>query len=238
VQTSLERFKVDERERISPLITQWAAELRELSSPRLTHALEQRLFAEVRRAYDEWIDAQEPAIAKAFAMLCERFSSNIQATIDELSSCSAALFNIAFNATGGESTWVRQSEFTYRFWREPVGLQILTGGFVCALPRFLGRTLIVARMRKLAADLVEVHAGRIRHEWEQRLYRSSKVFRAQLLEQMQAVIAAIEGALEQGLSIRHRGEVEAWRRRSELARELKEIGLLEARAKAVVEDHA
>lgn len=236
VQGSLNRFKDGARERVLTLTAEWVTELREVSSRQLTTALEQRLFSAIASIYDGWINVEEPKLAKAFKALCERFSLSIQGIIDELSTCSAALFDLPFEAAAGQSTWIRKSELTYRFWREPVGLQILTSSFVSALPRFLGRPLIVARMRKLALDLVEVQAGRIRHELEQRLVKSCQEFRTQLVQQMEAMSGGVERAIEQGLAIRHSGEMEAWRRRAELGRELKELAALESRADAILGD--
>ncbi len=236
VQGSLERFKQSQKERLPRLITEWAEDSGTLSSRQLTTALESRLLAEIRTAYDGWIQAQEAEIAKSFRALCERFSSSIYNTIDELSSYSASLFSVPFDPAAGESTWVTEFNFSYKFWYEPVGLQILTSTFVLALPRKIGHRLIVRRMLKRAADLVEMQTGRIRHAWEQRLNKSCAAFRRQLVGQIDAMIEGVERAIEHGLAMRRRGEVDGRRRKLESGREIKEIDGLETRAKAAI-DH-
>jgi hypothetical protein len=200
----------------------------------LQAALEQRSFAEIRSAYDGWLASEEPAIARAVDALCERFWSGIQGTIDDLHRYSATLFSVQFTPIEGTSVWKSESGFHYKFWYEPVGLQTLSFALVCALPAFIGHPLIVRRMQRVALDSIETQAGRIRHDFEERLKKSRQDFGRQLLGRIDAAITGIQVAIENGLAMRRRGDVEAGRRRIELRRTMEQVTCLEGRIKATV----
>jgi hypothetical protein len=89
-------------------------------------------------------------------------------------------------------------------------------------------------MRRRAADLVEMQAGRIRHDWSQRLEKSCQLFRQQLVAQIDAVIMGIESAIERAIAIRSQGEAEAATRGHGLARKLEQADTIERRALAAV----
>jgi GTP-binding protein EngB required for normal cell division len=227
IEPGLERFKSEERQRIVGFIEDWSHELRALPSRGFQDALEQKLSVEIRSAYDEWLAVEEPKVAQAFDRICSRYWSDIQQTVDDLLSYSAALFNVQFEAPAQASLWAQNSTFRYKFWHEPVGLQTLTSSIVLALPKRLGDRLIIGRMRRRAVDLVEIHAGRIRHDFEERLKRNVASFADQLLSRIEATVTGIEGAIRGGVIMRDRGEVRADRRRAELDATRQKLSVLE-----------
>jgi len=234
IEPSLERFKREERQRVLGFIDDWSHELRTLAPREFQDALEQKLAAEIRSAYDRWLTLEEPKIAHAFDRICSRFWSDIQKTINDLLSYSAALFNIEFQAGTQASLWTQDSAFTYKFWHEPVGLQTLASSIVLALPKRVGDRLIAGRMRKRAADLVEIHAGRIRHDFEERLKRKVASFAHQLLSRIEATVESIESAIDGGITLREQGEARAGRRRAELDSARQKLAALEPRLKAIL----
>jgi hypothetical protein len=234
LQSNLEHFKGVQKERIPTQVIEWARARRSLTSRQLTQDLEQQTLAEVRLAYDGWIQAQEPRVAQSFTALTARFSSSIHGTIEKLSREAAALFRVPFTPGEYGPPRVTESEFRYKYWHEPVGLQILTSTLVLALPNAIGHLLIAKRMRRRAADLVEMQAGRIRHDWSQRLEKSCQLFRQQLVAQIDAVIMGIESAIERAIAIRSQGEAEAATRGHGLARKLEQADTIERRALAAV----
>jgi GTP-binding protein EngB required for normal cell division len=229
IEPSLERLKNDEKERVRAFIDDWCHEFRTLSSRQLQDALEEKISSEIRTSYDGWLAREEPAIAQSFDRICGRFWSDIQGTIDDLLSYSAALFNVQFEAAAQSTLWNYKSGFRYKFWHEPVGLQTLTSSAVLVLPKMLGERLIIARMQKRADHLIEIHAGRIRYDFEERLKRNVGAFCNQLLTRIEATIAGIEGAIDGGLALRDQGEAAAADRRAELKRSVETMMSIERR---------
>jgi GTP-binding protein EngB required for normal cell division len=234
IETSLERFKQPEKERVSAFIEDWFHELKSVPSKKLQDTLEQRIVAEVRSAYDGWLAREEPTFARSFEAICRRFWSDIEETIDDLLSYSATLFNVQFEVPEAVSIWSSKSGFDYKFWHEPVGLLTLTSSMVLALPKVIGDRLVVTRMRKVAIDLVEMQAGRIRYDFEERLKKGRREFCRQLLTRIDTTIAGIESAIDSGLALRDRGEVQAGRRRAELRRWIESMASIEVRIKEML----
>jgi hypothetical protein len=229
VEPALESFKLGEQSRLAGLIEQWSHELRSLGSRQFADALEKRISIEVRAAYDGWIAGEEPKIAQAFDRICSRFWGDIQATINDLLTYSASLFNLQFEAASHSSLWSAKSAFTYKFWFEPAGLKTITSSLILALPTMLGERLIIRQMRRRGEELVEIHAGRIRYDFDERLKSNVGTFSRELLTRIDATVAGIEYAIDGGLCLRNRGQEEATLRRAELARSAATLADLERR---------
>jgi hypothetical protein len=234
IEPALERFKRKEQVRLAALVEQWSQELRSLGSRQFAAALEKRLSTEVRAAYDGWIAAEEPKIAQAFDRLCSRFWGDIQATINDLLTYSANLFNLPFQATSQTSLWSATSDFTYKFWYEPVGLKTITSSLVLALPKGLARQLIAREMQRRGAELVEIHAGRIRHDFDERLKHNVASFTKDLLSRIDATVAGIEKAIDGGVRLRDLGQEQATLRRAHLADSAAALADLDARLTEVL----
>jgi len=73
-------------------------------------------------------------------------------------------------------------------------------------------------------------AGRLRHDFEERIKASVRDFRRAMLDRIEATLAGIEPALGQGRALRQRGESETASRQRELAEGLGRIAVLEARS--------
>lgn len=85
---------------------------------------------------------------------------------------------------------------------------------------------------KPPADLAAVQAGRLRHDFEERIRKSVHDFRREMVDRLEATIASIETAIETGLALRQRGEAEAAVRQRELGAVLARLDALEARVRA------
>jgi GTP-binding protein EngB required for normal cell division len=235
VERDLERFMQREKQRIAAYVDDWYQECQSLPSRQLKHALEQRIFAEVRSAYDGWFAGEEPKIVQSFDAVCGRFWSNIHQTINDLLVFSAALFHVRFEVSEPAAMGGATAALNYKFWHEPVGLETLTSALVLALPKFIGHRIVIAHMRKVAVDLVDMQAGRIRYDLEQRLKENLREFSRQLLDRIDATIAGIESAVETGLALRRRGETAAGMHRTHLLRSIDAMAAIELRIQQVVD---
>jgi GTP-binding protein EngB required for normal cell division len=207
----------------------WYRELRGQGAAAMQDGLEQRLIEAVRAAYEVWRAQEDARVGKACEGLCERFWGRIQATVDELLRYSAELFAIPYAAETAGSLWQSRSGFYYKFWEEPPALLTLTNGLTRLLPGFVSQPLILRAARRRAADLTDRQAGRLRHDFEERIKESVRDFRRDMLERIEATLAGIETAIGQGRALRQRGEHETTARQRQLAEALAHIAALEAR---------
>ena len=229
IEPALEDFKRSQQAQIGASIERWLCGMRALPSNKLQRALEERLIAEVRGAYDGWLAREDARISRAFHSLCARFWSNMQHTVDELMRRSSELFEVEFEAVRSDVQWTTESGFYYKFWYEPTSLRIISSSLALALPKVLAARLIVRRMTATGVDLLEIHAGRIRHDLDERLKRSVSEAQAQIVGQIEATIAGLQAAIEGGIGTRSRSAAHAASRSGELAAVRATIASLEAR---------
>jgi GTP-binding protein EngB required for normal cell division len=234
IEPALEKFKLGERTRICALVEEWSsAESAALPVRKLDAMLEQRSKKEIRSAYDGWLAREDVAASAAFEKLCGRFWAEMQSSVDELVRYSSELFAVRFEAVPDDSRWSPESGFYYKFWYEPPGLATLASSLVAILPRFLAAKLILRRWRAQALELVEVQAGRLRYDFEQRVQKSAQDARGRMVRRIQATLAGIEAAIEGAATARRQGaeQVSAGMARIKLANEA--MSSIEARVRAV-----
>ncbi len=229
IEPKLEEFRLAQQAAIGSSIERWFAEMQSLSSKELQFALEERLVAEVRGAYDGWLAHADAEISRAFRSLCARFWSNMQQTVDELMRRSSELFSVEFDRVGAEAQWTAESAFYYKFWYEPTSLKILSSSAILALPRRLAGALIIRRTKAMALDLIEVQAGRIRHDLDERLKKSVRDAQREIVSQIEATIAGIEAAIDGGIATRGRSAAHSASRGRELADLSRTVSALEGR---------
>jgi GTP-binding protein EngB required for normal cell division len=216
IEPKLEAFKQAQQGAICALTERWTEELRELPARRLQAALQERMVTAVRAAYDDWLAQEDVEISNAFQRLCARFWASLQQSVDELMRRSSELFAIAFERTDTEPRWTTESGFYYKFWYEPTSLKILSTSVVFALPRRLAAPLVVRRSKATACELIEVQAGRIRHDLEERLKRSVQNAQRQMVRQIDATVAGIESAIANGVATRRQSASEVAQRSAQL----------------------
>jgi predicted GTPase len=209
VEPGIAEFKRSLTRRCEDAVPDWlraAVEQRE-TSPQV--ALEQRTVAEVRHAFDAFREREAVGVSADFDRICARFWQRIQQSVDELMHYSAELFAIRFDAITVEPLQSARSHFHYKFWREPTGLSMLEEALVRLLPWPLRRRMLLRRARRRVAELVEMQAGRLRHDLEQRVAQAAGSVRKEMLGRIESTIGAIESALARGRELKATGKAEA-----------------------------
>ncbi len=237
VEPDLEAFQQQLARQVGDKLERHLPEQRGLSTRRLHETLEQLVVEEIKVGYEDWHATEDDKIAHAFDALCRRFTNGINATVDELLRFAADLFAVPFNPVPAESLWRSKSGFYYKFWTEPPSIEILVSSAVLSLPRFLGERLVCRRIERRVAELIEIHAGRLRYDYSRRLERGAREFQALIVEKIDAAIVGIEAAVRKGLDVGRDTEREAKARREQLfaaQRTLDEVGSRVARVLAAV----
>lgn len=228
IEPKLEDFKRSRQTDIRATIDGWLMELWELSSRKLQAALEERMIGAIRAAYDDWLAQEDVELSQAFQRLCARFWASLQQSVDELMRRSSELFAVALDRTESEPRWTSDSGFYYKFWYEPTSLRILWTSAVLALPRLVAAPLIAKRTKATAGELIEVQAGRIRHDLEERLKKSVQDAQRQMLRQIDSTVAGIEAAIDNGISTRHRSAAHVTARSAQLEDTRRKLATLSA----------
>jgi len=234
IEQRLEEFKRAQKSEIGGAIDRWVAQLRGLPSRKMQAALEERKIAAIRAAYDDWLAQEDVEISRAFQRLCARFWAGLQQSVDELMRRSSELFAVDFDYADSESRWSVESGFYYKFWYEPTSLRILSSSAVLLLPRMIAAPLIAKRAKATAVELIEVQAGRIRHDLDERLKTSVHDAQRQMLRQIDGTVAAIETAIEDGISLRTRNAEQLGKRTAQIEAARREISALRVRLRRLM----
>ena len=206
IEPELDRFKTAEQVRIGALVEAWCTEASALSARKLDVEVERRTVAETRNAYDGWLTREDRKGSEAFDKLCARFWGEMQAGADDLIRYSSELFGVMFEPVSADSHWSPDSGFYYKFWYEPTGLATLSSSLVTMLPKVFSTRLILRRRKRLAVELVEMQAGRLRYDFEQRVLRSAEDARGRMVRRIETTLAGIDAAIANGVAAHRRGE--------------------------------
>jgi GTPase SAR1 family protein len=175
---------------------------------RIHAVLMERVRAEVRTVFDSWIENTEPRLSSAVERLCNRFWCETQSRIDDLLQRCGDWFQVSLAHVKTIPVWERDSRFSYKFWSEPTGLQTLTSALLFALPTSLLGPIVLKRLQRAAAELVQLHTGRLRADIEERLRRSIDEFGHQVTASTTFVLGQIEQALTRAGAAQRQGQEE------------------------------
>ena len=205
IEPALEAFKQSLQARMGGLVQEWFEQSHTLPAHKLDVLLERRTREAIRSAYDSWLAREDQVASSAFEALCGRFWGEMQASVDELVRYSSELFSVKFEPVPDDSRWSPESGFYYKFWYEPSGLATLSSSLVSLLPTFLSAKLIVRQRRRRALELVEVQAGRLRYDFEQRVQKSAQDARRRMVRRIEATLTGIASAIESGSAAQRQG---------------------------------
>ena len=228
VTADVETFKTKLTRDIEAKLKDHFESVRHLPSRELHEDLQRYVVDEVRAAWDGFRQEEDERLKAAFQSLCERFSGKIDATVDELYRFSSELFSVPFEAVSAESAWSAKSSFYYKFWETPGSLTIMTTSLLHTLPKFLGDALILKAAQKYGRELADTQAGRVRYDFAQRLDKSMREFKTNMLERIDATQTSIEAAVKKGIETGTKDADQANEHTRELAAELAGLKTLSA----------
>jgi GTPase Era involved in 16S rRNA processing len=209
--------------------------LKSLPSRKLRSSLEQTIIEHVLQAFNTWRALEDERLAKAFEAICRRYATRINDTVDSLMKFSSDLFEIPFEAIKTEMLWSDKTRFSYKFRDEPVGLQIVASSLTLALPKIIGDKIILKKMKEYLVRVVDMQAGRLGADFEERLDRSKLEFRWDMLRKIDTAIEGIGSAIEKGMKQRTRSEKEIAERKNALLETSRKVDILGARLSRIRE---
>jgi hypothetical protein len=152
--------------------------------------------------------------------------------VDELLHYSAELFAVRFETVVAAPFREARSRFYYKFWQEPTSLTMMRDALGDLMPGPLGRSILLKRARRRVAELIDMHAGRVHYDIEQRITRATQHARRDMLDRFDTTIASIEAAIEKGRALKSLGESVAAPRRSDIEAQLTRINEIATRTAA------
>ncbi len=193
---------------------------KELSLKDLNDALEAYVQNQVEPAFEAWRIKEDDRLARANQAICERFAAKMNQIIDALLEFSSQLFGVPFSSIKADSLWREESSFSFKLKEEPVGLDMLTDSLTQVFPKYVSNRfqklrsylfrqanrMILSKRKRHMLEVIEMQAGRMRHDFIARLDESSQEFRREMGRKMRATLEGISTAMENGMKQRAQGE--------------------------------
>ncbi len=205
---------------------------------------------QVEPAFEAWRIKEDDRLARANQAICDRFAGKMNQIIDALLEFSSQLFAVPFSSIKADSLWSGESSFSYRLREEPVGLDMLTDSLTQVFPKYVSNrfqklksylfskanSMILSKRKRHMLELIEMQAGRMRHDFIARLDESKQKFRREMGRKMQSTLEGIGTAMENGMKQRAQGEKELLQRQAVLSQELPEMDELTERLLSIKEN--
>lgn len=236
VERDLKIFEAELVRQLSASVERRFEENRNLPSGKLLETLDRESFEEIRRAFDAWRAVEDEKVSKAFAALCARLAAKLETAIEELYRFSSELFSIQYEAIKADVLWTDESRFYYKFWQEPPSLYLLTSSAILALPKLIGDRIVLRRARDAAIDAARTQSGRVRYDFQQRLDKSARAFKATMSRNLEAVDQGLERALRETATLRQSGEADATRRREAISASLRRLERARSQLAAILDE--
>ncbi len=212
---------------------------KDLSLKELNDALEEFVLERIQLEFTAWRELEDERLSNSFDSICSRFATKVNGVTDSLLDFSSQLFSVPFEAVEAQSLRASESSFHYKLRDDAVGLDMLTDSLTQVVPRYISgkwkfhrlrdwaiRTanrIILNKRKRHMLEMIEMQAGRLRSDFIDRLNRSASRFRSRIIGNMDAVSSGISRAIESGIDLRLKGEEEAARKQSHLAKRLSAI---------------
>jgi ribosome biogenesis GTPase A len=138
--------------------------------------LESFLMEEIETVFRSWRIREDEAVQSLLDVLSARFVNRANAILDRLQQAAGVLFEIPVEPVMINCLLRVESRLHYRVERVFHSLD----SFFLALPRFLLRPLVLAKMQQRTWQFLDLNAGRIRHNYIERLQSSMTQFEKDL----------------------------------------------------------
>lgn len=181
----------DVRGRLKTFRSQHSEETRE----QLGALLDQFMFSEVETVFEGWRAQEDERVHQELTELSSRFVERTNTVLEQLQSAAGELFDVPVSHVTFTSTLSVESRLYYH--TDHV-FQFQLDRLIFVLPKFFLRRIVFSRMLNFIDTELDRNAGRIRHDYLQRLEKSVSSFENELKAAVAIVADNLRFVLEPG----------------------------------------
>jgi GTPase Era involved in 16S rRNA processing len=172
--------------------------LNDLGKSELTKAIDRAMKQEVENIFYEWHALEEDKLKQGFENITRRFSFKANEIIAAIKRLSSEIFDVEVGTFNNLETLTTESHFYFRI-HSLFDNTLMLETLPFALPGILFRRMARNRMLEQCRQELDRNAGRIRHDFVERIEKSLQRFRGELFSKIDATLSGVESALERAV---------------------------------------
>ncbi|MEX1124926.1 MAG: dynamin family protein [Acidimicrobiia bacterium] len=164
-----------------------------------------------------WRLEEERRVAAAFESVAHRFVGEANRLISETVRLCSDLLDLHLESLETPTAIWLDSEFSFRSFELPTSLDVMLAGIRSHLPAPLARRILTRRLAEDVPRLVDMHCGRLRWDYQQRLDHSRLALLSSLDQGLDAIMESLRAGVQRAQDLQAVSEAEASARLVETA---------------------
>ena len=197
VESDLNRHVEDSLAPVRKRLHHYHAEHADADRSQLARLLDEFMQEQVEAVFNKWRIEEDQKMSKVFTAMSSRFAGKTNAIISDIRSVTSRLFDIGVETFASPEALRAQTHLFYKV--DPL-FYFAIDKIPFVLPKFLFRSYVLSKMQdKIKMELYR-NAGRIRHDYLERIEKSTNLFRGALNLKIDATLGGIRLAIEHAIT--------------------------------------
>lgn len=180
----------------------------------LEKILEEYLDRQIRDVFSAWSLQEEKILKTRLEKILDRFASRMNSIAEKIAALSSKLFDIPAEPIFAKEPLSAETGFWFKLQEDEDSLSMLIGSITRSLPKILGHTMVLEAAKERAAELVDRHCGRMRHDFVRRIEKTAEDCEKRISQNADAIKENIADALLAARDLRRRTAEELAERRN------------------------
>ena len=216
LERDLEKLKEEKTKWLVEKVDEFAVANKKESNQKFIKLLNEFIAAQIRDIFSSWRNKEEEVLRQQLEKILSRFVNRMNALFEKVFSSSSALFGITPRTVRIQETLPEEIEFRFQVEDEADMLSMTLDIVKKMMPKVIAHKIIWKEARERAEMLVDRHCGKLRYDFSQRMERLARDYKSLFENAVTEVQKDVLQALETGLTIRQKTEVEVQEQRKRL----------------------
>lgn len=226
LERDLERLKEEKTEWLVEKVDEFAVANKKESNRKFIKLLNEFIATQIRDIFSAWRNKEEEVLRQQLEKILSRFVNRMNTLFEKIFSSSSALFGITQRTVRIQETLPEEIEFSFQTEDEADMLSMTLDTVKKMMPKVIAHKIIWKEAREKAEMLVDRHCGKLRYDFSQRMEKLARDYKSLFENAVTEVQKDVLQALETGLTIRQKTEVETQKQKKELDNRISKLNKL------------
>jgi small GTP-binding protein len=226
LERDLEKLKEEKTKWLVEKVDEFAVANKKESNQKFIKLLNEFIAAQIRDIFSSWRNKEEEVLRRQLEKVLSRFVNRMNALFEKVFSSSSVLFGITPRTVRIQETLPEEIEFRFQIEDEADMLSMTLDIVKKMMPKVIAHKIIWKEARERAEMLVDRHCGKLRYDFSQRMEKLARDYKNLFESAVTEVQKDVLQALETGLTIRQKTEVEVQEQRKKLDNRIAKLNKL------------